>query len=129
MTRAVSAVALALLASCGEQLPETSMDGIYTAQQSERGEAVFETLCQRCHSVQEFTGRSFDAIWAGVPAAALYARIANTMPLDQPGSLSVVQSTNLMAHILEENGMPAGDRPLEGDMDWLMTITLARPNE
>ena len=119
--------ALLLLAGCAEKAPETSMDGIYTIAQADRGAGLFESLCARCHSVQEFSGRSFDAIWAGVPAAALYARIANTMPLDQPGSLGIPQVTALMAHIFSENEMPAGDLPLEGDMEWLMTISLARP--
>ncbi len=103
------------------------MDGIFTAQQAERGAAIFETLCSRCHSVQEFSGSAFDAIWAGVPAAALYVRIANTMPLDQPGSLGLDQVTALMSHIFNANGMPAGDTPLAGDMDFMLAITLARP--
>jgi len=127
MKRAVFIFALILLASCSEQIPETSMDGIYTAQQAQRGAGLFESLCARCHSVQEFSGRSFDAIWAGVPAAALYTRIANTMPLDQPGSLGIPQVLALMAHIFDENGMPASSTPLEGDMDFMMSITLARP--
>ena len=116
-----------LVGSCADQVPETTMDGIYTMSQAERGKGLFTSLCQRCHSVQEFSGRSFDSIWAGVPAAALYARIANTMPLDQPGSLGIPQVTALMAHIFHENNMPAGDKPLEGDIDWLMTVSLARP--
>lgn len=125
--QATSLALLFLLASCSESVPETSMDGIYTASQAQRGEGLFESLCARCHSVQEFSGRSFDAIWAGVPAAALYVRIANTMPLDQPGSLSIPQVTALMAHIFDANEMPSGDTPLEGDMDFMMGITLARP--
>ena len=116
-----------LVGSCADQVPETTMDGIYTMSQAERGKGLFTSLCQRCHSVREFSGRSFDSIWAGVPAAALYARIANTMPLDQPGSLGIPQVTALMAHIFHENNMPAGDKPLEGDIDWLMTVSLARP--
>jgi len=120
-------VSLLFLVSCAEQVPETSMDGIYTLAQAERGKGLFTSLCERCHSVQEFSGRSFDSIWAGVPAAALYARIANTMPFDQPGSLGIPQVTALMAHIFNENDMPAGDKPLEGDIDWLMSVSLARP--
>ena len=120
-------VSLLFLGSCAEQVPETSMDGIYTLAQAERGKGLFTSLCERCHSVQEFSGRSFDSIWAGVPAAALYARIANTMTFDQPGSLGIPQVTALMAHIFNENDMPAGDKPLEGDIDWLMSVSLARP--
>ena len=65
-------VSLLFLGSCTEQVPETSMDGIYTLAQAERGKGLFTSLCERCHSVQEFSGRSFDSIWAGVPACLLY---------------------------------------------------------
>ena len=126
MKRAVFAVMLILLTSCAEQVPETSMDGIYTAEQAQRGAGLFDSLCARCHSMQEFSGRSFDTIWAGVPAVALYVRIANTMPLDQPGSLGIPQITALMAHIFDANGMPAGNTALEGDMDFMTSITLTR---
>ena len=129
LSRAIRFLPLLLLMSCAEQVPETSMDGIYTAAQAQRGAGLFESLCARCHSVQEFSGRAFDSIWAGVPAAALYTRIANTMPLDQPGSLGIAQVTSLMAHIFDANGMPAGDTALEGDMDFMMSITLARPSD
>jgi hypothetical protein len=125
----VIAAVLILLANCAEKIPETSMDGIYTAGQAERGAGLFTSLCERCHSIQEFSGRSFDAIWAGVPAAALYARIANTMPLDQPGSLGLPQVTALMAHIFAMNKMPTGNSPLVADIDWLMGITMARPDQ
>ena len=121
------ALGLSIFIGCSESVPETTMDGIFTMAQADRGKGLFTSLCERCHSVQEFAGKSFDSIWAGVPAAALYARIANTMPLDQPGSLGIPQVTALMAHIFNENGMPAGDKPLEGDVDWLMTVSLARP--
>ncbi|MDP6537561.1 MAG: cytochrome c [Gammaproteobacteria bacterium] len=126
MKRAVFAVMPILLVSCAEQVPETSMDGIYTTEQAQRGAGLFDSLCARCHSMQEFSGNSFDAIWAGVPAVALYTRIANTMPLDQPGSLGIPQITALMAHIFDANGMPAGNTALEGDMDFMTSITLTR---
>ena len=129
LSRAIRLLPLLLLVSCAEQVPETSMDGIYTSAQAQRGAGLFESLCARCHSVQEFSGRAFDSIWAGVPAAALYTRIANTMPLDQPGSLGIAQVTSLMAHIFDANGMPAGDTALEGDMDFMMSVTLARPSD
>ena len=78
-------------------------------------------------TVSRVCRKSFDSIWAGC-TAALYARIANTMPLDQPGSLGIPPVTALMAHIFNENGMPAGDKPLEGDVGWLMTVSLRGPH-
>lgn len=116
-----------LLSGCGQSEPESTLDGIFTTGQAQRGAGLFEQHCARCHSVQEFSGRRFDVVWAGVPASALFYRIANTMPLDQPGSLDTSQVTALMAHIFTANGMPSGETPLAADVDWLAGITLARP--
>jgi len=126
---AVSAIVLILLSSCGEQAPESTLDGIYTATQSERGEGLFTTHCQRCHSIQEFSGRMFASVWSEVPASALYYRIANTMPMDQPGSLGNTEVTALMAHIFSANGMPAGNTPLEADLEWMNTIPMRQPEQ
>jgi mono/diheme cytochrome c family protein len=118
-------VSILLLAACAEQSPETTADGIFTVAQAQRGEGLFGQHCARCHSIEEFTGRAFNTIWAGTPAAALYLRIANTMPMDQPGSLGTEQSTALMAHILASIGMPAGEKQLAGNLEWLSSILIA----
>ena len=126
---AASAITLVLLAGCGEQAPESTLDGIYTAEQAARGQGLFTTHCQRCHSIQEFSGRMFASVWTEVPASALYYRIANTMPMDQPGSLGNTEVTALMAHIFSTNGMPAGNTPLEANLEWLNTIPMRQPGE
>ena len=113
------------LSHCAEQPPQTSADGIFTAAQADRGAALFGQYCARCHSIQEFTGPAFNTVWAGTPASALYLRIANTMPMDQPGSLGTEQTTALLAHILDSNGMPSGNQPLPGDLPWLTGIQMA----
>lgn len=115
-----------VLAACNEEAaPESTLDRIYTMEQAQRGEDLFESLCARCHSIREFSGRSFDTIWAGTPLSALYVRIANTMPLDQPGSLSNNQALALTSHILASNGMPAGNTLLLADLNWLTNILVA----
>ena len=89
---------------------------------------MFDQHCARCHSIQEFTGPAFNTVWAGTPASALYLRIANTMPMDQPGSLGTEQTTALLAYILDSNGMPSGNQPLSGDLPWLTGIQMASPD-
>lgn len=126
---AASVIMLTLLAGCSEPLPESTLDGIYTVDQAERGEGLFTTHCQRCHSIQEFSGRMFAAVWADVPASALYYRIANTMPMDQPGSLGNTEVTALMAHIFNANRMPAGNSPLEADLEWLTSLPMRQPDQ
>ena len=113
------------LSHCAEQPPQTSADGIFTAAQADRGAGLFDQHCARCHSIQEFTGPAFNTVWAGTPASALYLRIANTMPMDQPGSLGTEQTTALLAHILDSNGMPSGNQPLPGDLPGLTGIQMA----
>ena len=113
------------LSHCAEQPPQTSADGIFTAAQADRGAGLFDQHCARCHSIQEFTGPAFNTVWAGTPASALFLRIANTMPMDQPGSLGTEQTTALLAHILDSNGMPSGNQPLSGDLPWLTGIQMA----
>ena len=113
------------LSHCAEQPPQTSADGIFTAAQADRGAGLFDQHCARCHSIQEFIGPAFNTVWAGTPASALYLRIANTMPMDQPGSLGTEQTTALLAHILDSNGMPSGNQPLSGDLPWLTGIQIA----
>lgn len=116
---------LALLAACSEPAPTSSGDGIFTAAQAERGEGLFNTHCVRCHSIQEFRGPAWNSIWAGAPLSALYVRIANTMPLDQPGSLGSTEATAITAHILAANGMPGGEEMLSGDLQWMTGISLS----
>jgi len=130
----VSAAAiLALFTACTEPEPQappeppaptSSLDGIFTASQASRGEGLFNTHCVRCHSIREFTGEAYASTWQGGPLSALYLRIANTMPLDQPGSLGTTEATAIAAHILAENGMPAGSETLGGDVAWMNGITL-----
>jgi len=116
---------MAALISCGESVPTSTSDGIFTSAQAERGEGLFDTHCVRCHSIQEFSGPAFNTIWTDLPLSALYVRIANTMPLDQPGSLGTSEATAITAHILNENGMPSGEEALGGDVDWLMGIFIS----
>jgi len=124
----------ALLTACSEPEPQQSpppppptstLDGIFTADQASRGEGLFNTHCVRCHSIREFTGEAYATTWQDGPLSALYVRIANTMPLDQPGSLGTTEATAITAHILAKNGMPAGSESLGGDVARMNGITLS----
>lgn len=113
-----------VLAGCSGGPPDSTLDGLYTTEQAQRGEALYAQHCARCHSRQEFSGRLFDSVWSGQSLYALYNRIATTMPMDQPGSLGTSQVSALTAHILALNGMPPGDREIIGEEDWLAPILI-----
>ena len=53
--------------------------------------------------------------------ADLINRVHTTMPMDDPGKLSTPSVTNVVAYLLQQNGMPAGNAELND-----LTATQAR---
>ena len=109
-------VAAMVLVSLGAALPAlaqteervTTLDGVYTEEQAARGAEVTEDVCRECHDDEEFVG-AFIRSWAGASVAALFDDIYSLMPEDQPGSLPVQQYADVIAYILQLNGLPPGE--------------------
>ena len=109
------------LATALAQAPTTVLDGVYTHAQAERGEAVYSTSCIGCHEGQdadgpELTGRVFLDRWREDKLEPLFTFIKTTMPGNAPGSLDDRAYADIIAFILEANGLPAGERELSPDM-------------
>ena len=114
-------VSAAGLATVFAQAPTTVLDGVYTQAQAQRGEAVYSTSCIGCHEGQdadgpELMGRAFLDRWREDKLEPLFTFIKTTMPGNNPGSLDERAYTDIIAFILEENGLPAGERELSPDM-------------
>lgn len=115
MKRNGALVAATALLSLGAALPAfaqteervTTLDGVYTEEQALRGAQVTEDVCRECHDDEEFVG-AFIRSWAGASVAALYDDIYSLMPEDQPGSLPPQQYADVIAYILQLNGLPPG---------------------
>ena len=98
-------------------------DGVYTSAQADRGKTVYANACSRCHAetldgadeVPPVKGSHFMTNWDGQSVADLVQRIRNTMPLDDPGSLSGASTTDLVAYLLQQNGAPTGSTELTND--------------
>lgn len=88
--------------------PLTTLDGVYTEEQARRGAEINEQVCRECHDDEEFVG-AFIRSWAGASVAALYDDIYSLMPEDQPGSLPPQQYADIIAYILQLNGLPPGE--------------------
>lgn len=90
-------------------------DGVYTALQAKRGEALYQAQCTVCHGQTleggigpPLAGESFAQVWGDTTVADLFDKILNTMPADSPGRLSRSQVADLVAHLLQVNQFPAG---------------------
>lgn len=112
--------------SAGAQSPsQTSSsvwDGVYTDRQAERGQAVARDRCAQCHGTDwrglegpPLVGDAFMRIWGPRPLRRLLEKIADTMPPGAAESLSDAERLDVLAFLLQQNGMPSGDRDLAAD--------------
>ena len=76
-------------------------------------------------SVKErLAGDIFMANWEGRTVGDLFDTTRNTMPMNQPDSLTAKQYVDLVAYLLQANGFPAGKEELQGDSQALKSITI-----
>jgi mono/diheme cytochrome c family protein len=113
--------AVAIAALSGQAPAKTVNDGVYSSSQASRGQALFQSLCTTCHAPDRFTGDEFVSAWSGKPLVELFNAV-QTMPEDNPGSLSGQQYADVMAYFLQLNKFPTGADELKGEADALAGI-------
>lgn len=99
------------LAAQSSSEPITTQQGVYTTEQAARGKRAYQETCVGCHVLDWYRG-DVVRVWDGQPLFGLFDVISTRMPEDNPGGLSRRQYVDMLAYILELNGMPAGDREL-----------------
>lgn len=122
-TFTIAATLSASSALHAQSASQSIWDGVYTSAQADRGKTVYANACSRCHGetldgadeVPPVKGPHFMTNWDGQSIADLVQRIRNTMPLDDPGSLSGASTTDLVAYLLQQNGAPTGSAELPND--------------
>ena len=109
----------------------TTWDGVYTAEQAERGEALYKEHCARCHGgalqgngegALPLVGATFLSTWNGVTMGAMMERVRLSMPQDRPSTMTRQQIADLLAFVLRSNKFPAGDAELAKQTDILNAI-------
>ena len=119
---AFSAVLIASVAGRSVRAQETLKtvaDGVYSEAQATRGAASYETACAGCHRADlggangpALRGERFARIFAGKDLKTFYTKTATTMPRGAPASLGDAVYLDIVAHVLRENGFPAGEKEL-----------------
>ena len=108
--------------SVAAQSPVSQWAGVYSETQADRGGKLYADRCAGCHAddasggtAPALVGSDFSARWDRRPLSDLFDEIQTTMPLNAPGSLSDVQTVDIMAFLLKKGGHPAGltDLPRE----------------
>lgn len=93
----------------------TTLKGVFTIEQADRGKDIYLALCQSCHVAVAHTGPVFRGHWAGRPLSDLYTFVVTRMPKNEPASLAPETYADLVAYILKLNQAPAGPVELVGD--------------
>jgi hypothetical protein len=101
-------------------MPEgpSTLDGIYTDVQADRGQAVYDNLCSNCHEAEDWLDPAFLARWNGESVYRFWNYIYQNMPEGEPPfSVPREQVTDALTFILRLNGLPTGNEELGADED------------
>jgi mono/diheme cytochrome c family protein len=114
---------------------QTTRDKLFTKEQAARGAELYAKHCDRCHDPAKVppgkkpgpptTGPKFIETWQDRTLGELFGSILNTMPSDGSITLTPEQTLDVVAHILQANGSPAGATALKND-DAMKAIVIVK---
>jgi mono/diheme cytochrome c family protein len=107
-----SVLGIAVLSVALANGPSTK-DGAFTAEQAERGKAVYDKSCVNCHQADFYRERL--TRWQGKPVEQLFEVVSTTMPADNVGGLLTSEYVDALAYIFSVTGSPAGNEELTTD--------------
>lgn len=120
-------VAVALLSAApgargwlAERQERTVWDGIYTLEQADRGDVLYQEWCASCHAADlsggdvapGLVGGEFVWNWSGLTVGQLFDRLRISMPQEDPAAVSRSEKADILAFMLRANEFPAGEREL-----------------
>jgi mono/diheme cytochrome c family protein len=135
---AIAALAF-LLGSCvahAQQPPRSTSSGVFTAEQAKNGERVYQAQCATCHGADlhstepeapNLTDGAFKFGWQGKTIADRFEQIRSTMPPNKSRSLDDQTYVDIVAYLLQFNGLPAGNQKLQPDIGTLGQIVIEVP--
>lgn len=111
--------------------------GVYTAEQSKRGEAFYPGACAQCHGPRlngatqpdqppspAIARVGFLKKWAGKSVAELFEVVRERMPSDNPGTLTDQQAADVIAHMFAVSNIPTGSKELPASMKSLEAFVI-----
>jgi S-disulfanyl-L-cysteine oxidoreductase SoxD len=127
-----------LFGAVGAQQVPTVWDGVYSAPQAERGRALYDAQCAMCHGedlqgvemATPLVDGAFLNAWDRQTVGDLSERVRATMPANNPGSLGLGATADIVAYILSSNQFPAGAKalPPEAAAQRTIRILAAKPS-
>ncbi len=124
------AVVMVAWAQEGVSTSRSVWDGVFTEEQSKRGEGIYVKECASCHGdtliggggAAPLTGGAFLSNWNGLTVGDLFDRIRKTMPQGALGKLTKQQDADVLAYLLSFNKFPVGKTELQKQVEFLREI-------
>ena len=109
--------------------------GVFSAAQVERGKETFEANCARCHQSTlggsdrgpALKGDNFWSHWENETVNTLFTKVRDNMPPNLTGNqLEPQAKLDIVAYVLNSNGLPVGNAELKPVADSLDEIQILR---
>ena len=131
----VSGFVASIAVTVAAQATRSVNEGVYTADQAKKGEAIYKEQCSACHGdnlegsgpMPPLAGKDFLANWTGKTLGDLYEKVQTTMPATAPGTLMPAQTADVIAFMLKSSKYPTGSTALEGKTEALLPIQIDAP--
>src|ERR1700730_4518240 len=114
----------------------STASGVFTVEQAKNGERAFQAKCATCHGqdlhstdaeAPDLTEGAFKFGWQGKTIANRFEQIRGTMPFGNARSFDDQTYIDIVAYILQFNGIPSGNQKLEPDVRVLEQIVISIP--
>jgi alcohol dehydrogenase (cytochrome c) len=113
---------LACALTLAQNAPGSS--GWYTTAQAANGAKAYQKACASCHGANlqggmgpALVGKQFWLTYGGKKVSTLWSDVHTQMPMSAPGSVPAKNSIDIMAFLLQKNGVPASSTPLNDAAD------------
>jgi len=103
--------ALIAIAAYAVAAQRTVNDGVYTREQAEVGQTLYEQHCLLCHDKKYF--RPVLERWQGQPLSIMFTVMSTSMPESNPGFLSEKEYVDILAYILSLSRYEPGESELD----------------
>ena len=107
------------LSLAGHGQSRSIADRVYSDAQAARGQQLYQKQCLSCHGTAlegvvgpPLTGDGFLSVWSSRSLSDLVNKIEQTMPPEQPGSVSRPQAIDVTAYVLRAGKYAAGPSEL-----------------
>jgi cytochrome c-type protein NapC len=109
--------------------PSSKVGGWYSMEQAAAGQKLFEASCAGCHGVKlqgisgpALTGATWQQRFGGAKLLTVWGEIKGPMAEYAGATFTTQQSLDILAYLLQQNGLPARNQPLADTQELADTL-------